>query len=804
MLKDITGIKILGANFDSLTVFNFFNPHDNPHDRDKIKTIKGTLLYGRNGSGKSTIARAFRKLAGEIVPVITNAELYDDENKPISLTEEEKKHMFIFDEDYIDKNVKLQQDHLETIVILGPAADLTEKLKEAVHARDTAKEAYEQQCEIYKEYCDESSATSPQYYIESLKKALRGDDNWSGRDREIHNNRQNAVVKDNTYKNFVGLTPSKSKTELIGDYNEKMKELEVVKTGASMIDTNVPTISNDYRAYDDETVQQLLAMKIEKPELSERERELFILVQEGEADDLLQRLTIFREKETIQCPYCFQKVTAEYKSDLVKSIEKVLSKVVEEHQKVLENHVIEPIGIDLKVYEKLRNYQTCIDLIKKIDIAIQANNDNLKKKKLNPYQPIVVKITTIKAMIVQLITALEELEKARTEYNKEAEETGPIITELDHINREIAYYDVKELSVQLDKQNKKYAEVEKLCRERKTAYCDKEKAITALESRRKNMRLALEDINACMQYIFFANNRLKIEYVDGEYKLLSHGKSVKPCDVSVGERNIIGLSYFFTSILENHEEKSAYGEEYLLVIDDPVSSYDAENRIGILSFLKYKLGVFLEENTNTKALVMTHDLMAFYDIHKVFEEIVDVCKKKWHSNKLKFNCFEIRDGSIKPFSYKNRQEYTEIIQNIYIYASGQTNNYELVIGNLMRQALEAFSTFEYKKGIEEVSTDEQILSQLSEPEYVPYYKNLMYRLVLHGGSHKEEQIKTMKDFQFFSLISESEKKRTARDVLCFIYLLNQRHLLEHLKKCGNVKTNLESWCQDIKSRAEII
>ena len=122
-------------------------------------------------------------------------------------------------------------------------------------------------------------------------------------------------MKDNTYKNFVGLTPSKSKTELIGDYNEKMKELEVVKTGASMIDTNVPTISNDYRAYDDETLQQLLAMKIEKPELSERERELFILVQEGEADDLLQRLTVFREKETIQCPYCFQKVTAEYKSD---------------------------------------------------------------------------------------------------------------------------------------------------------------------------------------------------------------------------------------------------------------------------------------------------------------------------------------------------------------------------------------------------------------------------------------------------------------------------------------------------------
>jgi hypothetical protein len=80
----------------------------------------------------------------------------------------------------------------------------------------------------------------------------------------------------------------------------------------------------------------------------------------------------------------------------------------------------------------------------------------------------------------------------------------------------------------------------------------------------------------------------------------------------------------------------------------------------------------------------------------------------------------------------------------------------------------------------------------------------MYRLVLHGGSHKEEQIKAMKDFQFFSLISETEKKRTAKDVLCFIYLLNKRHLLEHLKDSGNIEPELQSWCQDIKARAAVI
>lgn len=91
MFKDVTTIKMSGANFDSLTSFDFFNPHDG----NKVKTVKGALLYGRNGTGKSTIARAFRKLAGGNVPVITSAAFYDDAGHPVTLTEEETKHIFI-------------------------------------------------------------------------------------------------------------------------------------------------------------------------------------------------------------------------------------------------------------------------------------------------------------------------------------------------------------------------------------------------------------------------------------------------------------------------------------------------------------------------------------------------------------------------------------------------------------------------------------------------------------------------------------------------------------------------------------
>ena len=157
MLKDIRRVKISGAIFNTITPFDFFNPHDG----DKIKTIKGALLYGRNGTGKSTIAKAFRKISGEAVPTITSAVLYDDADRPVTLSEDEKQHIFVFDEDFVDKNVRLKQDHLETIVMLGQAADLTEKIERAEIARDAAKVAFEQQDAIYQEYCDMGNVKSP-------------------------------------------------------------------------------------------------------------------------------------------------------------------------------------------------------------------------------------------------------------------------------------------------------------------------------------------------------------------------------------------------------------------------------------------------------------------------------------------------------------------------------------------------------------------------------------------------------------------------------------------------------------------
>ena len=185
------------------------------------------------------------------------------------------------------------------------------------------------------------------------------------------------------------------------------------------------------------------------------------------------------------------------------------------------------------------------------------------------------------------------------------------------IGREITVTEAEKLKAERDKLAADYAATKKSLDNLKSSYAALEKdsnealdanikknreLLAELEAKQKNVRVALSIINRNLSYIFFSNDRFKIDYRNNNYVLLSNGKPVQPSKISQGERNIIGLCYFFASILENQEETTAYTKEYLLLIDDPVSSFDMENKTGIMSFLRYQLGKFLLGNEYTKSI----------------------------------------------------------------------------------------------------------------------------------------------------------------------------------------------------------
>lgn len=797
MLKNITGIKLAGGGFRNPVELRLFDPVDG----NKVKLPKGTILYGRNGSGKSTIAKAIKKLVKGGYPHITQATVLDKDGNTITLTDDEKARIFVFDEEFVDSNVKLQEAGLNTIVMLGQHVDLANQIQKAESELNIAKQEYDnQQTLVLNEYENRNNPKSPKYYIDQMRYALQGDENWAGRDKIVKDGRHNTGVKDETYKQFLSLSPVKSRDELIVFFNEKLKALHQAQKGDAVISVKVPSLIMEY---DDLEVKNLLAVKIEKPILSEREKYLLQLVQNGKSNTLTEMANVFGNELTEECPFCLQPVDQDYKKNLFDSIQKILSKIVEQHQQELRKLIAKEVEIDLSAYEKLSDKKAvCENLIEQVNRLIRENNQKLQSKIMDPYSPIDIEATTVSELLENLADALVELEKSRLTYNKGVQATAPIKKELNKINGEIAYYDIHQLSLKYEAQQQEYVCAKQNEAEKKNAFLQKRQLVDELEANRKNIQIALNVINNSLKYIFFSNDRLKIEYQNDTYVLLSNGHAVIPSEVSLGERNIIGLCYFFANIMQNKEITTTYDKEYLIIIDDPISSFDIENKIGIMSFLKYQLGKFLLGNMDTKALVMTHDLMTFYDLDKVFEELIGECDQKFQGQKLKFNRFELNQQNLQIFRYKQRQEYTELVKVIYEYALGNGNSYDIIIGNILRQVLEAFATFQYKKGIEEVSTDSYILDALPEEEYKLYFYNLMYRLVLHGGSHREEQVKALDDMNFFNVVSNNDKQRTAKDVLCFIYLLNEKHVISHLKDYENSAiTNLEQWCNDIKMRS---
>lgn len=788
MLKDITGIKLQGALFRTTQRLDILSQNGVP--------VKASLIYGRNGSGKSSIAKAFKKLKGEETTSIQSVSAYDTHNNVVTLSSEEQTHIFIFDEDFVTANVRVQENGLDSIVMLGEQVGLVDLIKTAITELQIAEAERDQKKKVVDEFNSVGNDKSPKYYIEKMKSVLKGDNNWAGRDKIIRGNSVNSSVSDETYKNFLQLNPTKKRDELIVDFNTEREKLKVALSGASRITALMPTIPECLKSFDIGLGNNLLKKVIEHPRLSEREKYLLELVQRGESDALKITAQEFESPNLNRCPKCHQFLSEQYKSEIITSIQHVLSEDVKQHQRQLSSLQLPVFIVDLSAFQQLKHYQECLATIEEINRIIQSNNALLKSKEADPYTPINEELTSLADSLTSLSSLLQQMENDRYVHNQTITDTVPIKANLAKINNEIAYYDVIELSRQhnqceSDKQNAEEAYGDSL-----ETVKEKQKRLNELNAQRDSIHIAIDIINDDLKYIFFSEKRLKIQVENGVYKLFSNGHAVKPKDVSVGERNIIGLCYFFTNIFQGENKDSAYTEEYLLIIDDPVSSYDFENKVGILSYLKYQIGKFILGNIDTKSILLTHDLMSAIDIQKILEELISECNVKYNGKRVfSYAPYELRECNILRFQNK-RNEYTELLKLIYKYGNGGVDDQGAYIGNIMRQVMEAFATFEYKKGIDSVSTDDSILATMERDEDRKHYKNLMYRIVLNEGSHRYDQTRNMQ-MDFFAMISDPDRRRTAKEILCFMYLLNKPHMRAHLgiEECKNIET----WCNEIRS-----
>lgn len=190
-------------------------------------------------------------------------------------------------------------------------------------------------------------------------------------------------------------------------------------------------------------------------------------------------------------------------------------------------------------------------------------------------------------------------------------------------------------------------------------------------------------------------------------------------------------------------------------------------------------------------------ISTFSDLQKIADEMEKSFKKQKLGVSVKGKSFELQGRTLSD-PIKSINEYRDLLHMIFNYAMGNIEGLDLAIGNSMRRALEAFSTFIYGTGIAEVSFDPKVIKSLGN--HSRYFENLMYRLVLHGESHFETRVYAMQgDLSFYRFISEEEKQRTCKEVLCFMYCLSPDHIESHIPDAIH---EIQKWMADIRTNEE--
>lgn len=784
-INAISALGLQGGNFKDLTKLELFNY--------KNKNLRASLIYGENGTGKTTISKAFLKLRGIDKKEILQATLYNKESEAIN-TELNNKNIYVFNEDFINENVKLKRHGLDSIVIMGNQNRIDDKINKIIEKEKKPVETSLD--EVEKNIAQFYRYSSPKFYLEKIKDKLRGPGSWAERDSKIKNNRQNSPVRADTYKKFNNGNKSLSKDDLIREFYKLLDK----RNNISKLYLEKPIIGNAMVNLKSNInkINELLPKKVENPNLSTREENLISIVNQVDSKISLNKIEQYFATKRNYCPLCLQSISNDYQKNLVSSLKKILNKDVKNHQIELKNQRIKPISINFDKYKSIEGAIECKSKEENLNGKIDELNQKIEQKINTPYIPIYIDNSELFNKISDLEQALIKLNVNIDQYNKKIGSVSDINNKLEKINVEIASIEIQDDVVALEESKKKEKDLnlneETLIKKKQ----DIDLRLEELTEEKKNVKIAIESINSSLKYIFFSSHRLSLKYENDEYTLYSRHESVLPDEISVGERNIIALCYFFSTIFQNRD-KADYNKPYLIVIDDPVSSFDKENKIGIISYLKYKLSQFLEGNKKTKVLLLSHDLEVVADMEKAIKEISNIDKN---------NCriFQLNNNQLISNDDQEKNEYSRMLKNIFKFALGEKEDINLEIGNEMRRVLEAYGTFNYKKGISKISYDDTILDKLRK-EHRLYFKNLMYRIVLDGESHTRDRINRMSDLNIDQFISKEEKRRTARDIICFLYELDNIHVVTHLKEKGSqndqsekkeIEDTIEQWCNEIQ------
>lgn len=755
------------------------------------KNSRVSLIFGRNGAGKSTIARQIVSLSSDD----GNDKIFlDKDGNQIPLSPEEKTRIRVFDEQYVQEKILIKEKGLENIVMLGDQVLARKRIDEI---DEKTIELGRQNVLLVQARADLEEGTHSVEKIYQQAKEVAKDGGWTERYRQIEGGRPNLTPE--RWNRILSAQNDSSRQQLQEYFNQMFDKYTKAKNLGTTIMNTVPQV--DATRYDEQPFFRLMSQQLDEPVLSEREKHILNLAQTGDQGLIEDARAVFSNEQTDVCPMCLQSVTAEYKASLVESITKVLNDDVDHYKanlkslrfsKIEENEfVLSGIPGDM-----LTNYHKAVRSVNNI---IEQYNVFLEKRLNSLFIPITVKPLGLCKAINLLNEEVAKLNSEIQSLNHAVKDRDKIKNELLRISDQIAWIDAKdrisagkEAEVKLEKTNDDLEEVEKsidsLRRER-----DGE------EAKLKKTEIAAKKINAYLANVYFDKDRFRLVPTEGMYKIQVRGESVPPNKVSTGERNVLALCYFFSESGKGKFEGSEDNEAQYIVLDDPISSFDMENEVGICALIRERASHILDANEDSRITILTHNTSVMQELSHVFD---DINSAKTKDKRYKIDYFELHNGKMEKSDYPSkRKEYTVLLDRAYRYAKStqEDSDESFLIGNILRRILEGYCTFNYGIGMGEICHDEILRTRCGEA--YDMLSNAMYRLILNDGSHFEERVASLDSLVTFNRYSYQEKRTMAQCVFVILNYLDKDHIAKQLAGVSKeeLRGNISKWQRQFKA-----
>lgn len=681
---------------ENLGIYKNFN-------NSKINEFKQyNLIYGWNGSGKSTLSRLFSSLNGKNIneiydgfktSICINGTVYTENQFPIS-TESIK----VFNNDFIKENIDWN-GILKSILLLD------ERNIEEMKAYNLLK----------KELYGDGSAVGILKEYKNKEKDLQDKERklqeiLTNIGKNVKNNFQLLDTADNYYMNY-----NKRKVlSLIEDQNNPISKSDLIKNDEldsvikkarpikkEAITKKIDVLSIDNIQKEIQNTSELVDRTVTSIVIEELKNnsQLSAWIEKG--------LILHKTEHRKTCAFCGSSISDERLEMLDAHFSNALNELNSEIVLSINRWESLKINADIFLIDENDFYDEILEQVKKqnfefrkisqlINREIEVYVEALKEKQKKPFEKFE---NTLEAD--KLINSFNELNSLTNKikayidiHNEKAANFDAVISEAKkclerhYIQEQIEQlqYNDKEVTLQKFKDN-----LEKI-----KAECDKKKIeYAALENKLSNETLGAEEFNKKLEK-FLGYGEITIEFDKDEkgYKIYRNGRE-EAKNLSEGEKTAIAFIYFITKIKENRQKI----EDTILVIDDPISSFDSNKLFSAYAYMK-------SECDKAKQLfVLTHNYNFFSLVFGWFnKKHIKVENKKYPNYSIYRIENKFENGVRFAFlnnggeSLKQATEYDYIFNMVYSLKDKFLSKQEMIFcGNVARKLVESFLSFKFPK-----------------------------------------------------------------------------------------------------------